>query len=550
MAKYNKIKETAVPTETNLMGEQAFKLDPKEELVATVLTTFMQKSYYETENEVLTRIKKAAADVDPLFVAKTAIYARREANMRSSSHVLAGELAKRVSGLEWASRFYNKIIVRPDDMAEILGYYFMINKAKPGMKHAAIPGAIKKGFKSRLEKLDPYLIDKYKMRRRDISLVDLVKLFRPKPNQLNTEAYKRLVKEGGKGLSELYDSKIFEKEMSAAGQTSGDKNQAKKEAISSVLENTAGMPMFNLLRNLRNILLYAPNEVDAAIKQLTTLEKVQNSKLLPFRFLTAYNEISAMTFSGTNNADKIVFEDEKKSGLVSKEVFEANKVKVLNGIEKAIELSCINIPVLEGRTAILIDHSGSMRGDGGGTSLVSALSKTTSVDIANVFAAMLIKNQPNVYVGLFGDRLISYSVDRNKGILETTRDIYNVGRGCGGGTETGIYDFFREMNKTGKAVDNIIIFSDQVIGEKNSWYGTTDETRSGNFRDVIKKFKSKFQSTKIISVDIHQTSGTSVFDKSYNVTQIAGWSDKIFNLIETGTVGYKALIKEIEAIKI
>jgi 60 kDa SS-A/Ro ribonucleoprotein len=359
-----------------------------------------------------------------------------------------------------------------------------------------------------------------------------------------------LVKDSGKGLSELYSSKILEKEMSAAGQTTGDKKEAKKEAITAVLENSAGMPMFNLLRNLRNILLYAPGEVEGAINQLTSPEKVQKSRLLPFRFLSAYNEVNAMAHTTAKTGDKIAFEDEKQGDLVSKTVFDGNKKKVLAGIEKAIELSCVNIPVLDGRTAILIDHSGSMRGDGGGSSLVSALSKTKSSDIADVFAAMLLHHQPNVYVGLFGDRLLPYEVDRNKGILETARDMHRLGNNCGGSTEAGIYDFFNEMSKTGKAVDNIIIFSDMVIGDGCSWYGTTNETRSGKFRDVFKAFKSKFPTCKVVSVDIHQTSGTSVFDKSYNVTQIAGWSDKIFNLIEAGTVGYKALIKEIEAIEI
>lgn len=547
MAKYNSKKEQRVPTETNLMGEKAFKLDPKEELVATVLTSFVQKSYYETENEILTRIRNAALAVDPLFVAKLALYARREANMRSSSHVLAGELARRVSATEWASRFYNKIIVRPDDMSEILAYYQSINKGTGKVK---IPNAIKRGFKSRLERLDPYLIDKYKMQGRDISLTDLVNMFHPHPTQSNAEAYRLLMTNDGKGIGALYSTKILEKEMSAAGKTTGDKKEAKKEAITAVLENTSGMPMFNLLRNLRNILLYAPEQVDGAIEQLTTAEKVAKSRLLPFRFLSAYNEVSAMNYNGAAKTEKVVFEDEKEAGLVSASTFNANKAKVLKGIEKAIELSCANIPKLDGRTAILIDHSGSMRGDGGGASLVSALSKTTSSDIANVFASMLLSNQPNVYVGLFGDRLVSYEVDRNKGILANAKAMHELGKTCGGGTEAGIYEFFNEMSKSGKSVDNVIIFSDQVIGNGNGWYGHTSETRSGNFREVFKAFNKKFPATKVVSVDIRQTSGTSVFDKSYNVTQISGWSDKIFNFIETGTVGYKAILKEIEAIEI
>jgi len=544
MSKYNAKREPRVPTETNLMGEKAWKLTPKEELVSTVLTSFIQKSYYESENEVLGRIKSALEEVDPLFAAKLAIYTRTEANMRSSSHVLAGELARKLSGLEWATRFYEKIIVRPDDMAEILGYYQTINK---GTK-VKIPNSMKKGFKKRLERLDAYLIDKYKMKGKDISLVDLVNLFHPKPTQKNAKAFDLLVNEGGKGLDALYSSKILEKTMSAAGKTDGDKKEAKKEAITAVLENPAGMPIFNLLRNLRNIILYAPDKVDDAIRQLTIPEKIKKSRLLPFRFLSAYNEIHALTSVGAT--DKIVFEDEKEGSLVNGVTMSTSKKKVMAALETAIELSCYNIPVLEGRTAILIDHSGSMRGDGGGSSLVSALSKTRTSDIANVFAAMFLKSQPNVYVGLFGDRLLGFNVNRDEGILATSRRIHNEGQSCGGGTEAGIYDFFNETLRTGKGVDNVIIFSDMVIGDGCSWYGTTQETRGGKFGDLFKKWRRSFGATKVVSVDIRQTSGSSVFDKSYNVTQVSGWSDKIFNIVEAGTVGYKAIIEEIEKIVI
>ena len=285
MAKFNEKKVgTHLPTETNAMGEKAYKLDPKEELVSTVLTTFVQKSYYESEKAIVERIKNAALACDPLFVAKTAIYARTEANMRTVSHLLAGELAPRIGGEEWAKRFYTKVLVRPDDMSEIVSYY------KNVMKQKAFSNAIRKGFKAKLETLDPYLIDKYKMSGRSISLIDLVNLFRPKATQKNAEAFKLLMTKDGKGLDKLYSSKILEKEMSKAGTVSKEKVQeAKKEAIESVLDNVKGMPIFNLLRNLRNIVLSAPDSVDEAIRQLTNPETIQKSRLLPFRFLSAYN---------------------------------------------------------------------------------------------------------------------------------------------------------------------------------------------------------------------------------------------------------------------
>lgn len=555
MSKFNSKRETKhVASEVNKMGSAAYKLDPREELVSTVLTTFVQKSYYEAENEILKRIRKASESCDSLFVAKTAIYTRTEANMRSSSHVLASELAPRISGEDWAGRFYRKVLVRPDDMSEILSYYRGV------MKQKKIPNAMRRGFKAKLESLDPYLIDKYKMLGRDISLIDLVNLFHPVPTQANAEAYKLLMTEEGKGLDKLYTSKILEKEMSKAGQSvkgspkksKEEVDAAKQEAIEETLDNIKGMPIFNLLRNLRNIILYAPDSVDEAIRQLTIPEKIEKSRLLPFRFLSAHIELGRVTYNAKDASEsKIVFESDTTQRVATKAEFDILKLKVLDALERAIELSCVNIPVLEGRTAVLIDHSGSMRGDGGGQSLVSALSKTRSSDIANVFAAMLISHQPDVYVGLFGDKLLQYKVDRTKGILANAKAMHRQGEMCGGGTESGIYDFFEEIVKNPTRIDNIIIFSDQVIGDGNNWYGVYGTGRqTGTFQTKFKEFRKMYPAAKVTSVDIRQTDGTTVFNKNYGVSQVAGWSDKIFDIISSNSIGYKAIIEEIEKIVI
>ena len=202
MSKFNKNTEKRVPTSVNEMGEKAYKLKDKEELVATSLTTFLQGSYYESESEIVNRIKRAAKNVDEKFVAQLSLYLRRDANMRSVTHLLAGELAPRLSGKEYATRFYKKIAQRPDDMSEILAYYYSKGNSK-------IANSIRRGFKQKLESMDAYLIDKYKMAKKDISLIDLVNLFHPTPTQANTEAYKRLM--NGESLDGLYSSKIFEK---------------------------------------------------------------------------------------------------------------------------------------------------------------------------------------------------------------------------------------------------------------------------------------------------------------------------------------------------
>lgn len=555
MSKYNAKAEGVKPTVVNAMGENAYQLSAKEELVSTCMTTFLSGDhYYETEKEVVNRIVNKLNEVDPLFAAKLALYVRNEGNLRSVSHLIAATIAKRASGTEWSKRFYNKIVVRPDDMSEILSAYAVQNKMDL-KKIRKIPNAIKKGFKTALERLDAYQIDKYKMNSRQVKMLDLVNLFHPKGTQRNQQAYHNLV--NGESLAGLYASKVLEKEMTKAGQkTQGksvqEKEAAKKEAIENVLSNVKGMPIMNLLRNLRNIILYAPKSVDDACAQLTNETAVLNSRLLPFRFATAYEEIEKMSFSDKKSDTSIAFEEDYNNQTITATEFAKLKEKVLNAIEDALQISCQNIPELEGNTAILIDHSGSVRGDSGGSSRVSAFSKTTSAMIGNLFGSMMAYRQKNVYIGLFGDRLIPVKVDRSQRLLDFNKKSFDKGANCGGGTEQGIYDFFRQAVREKKKIDNIIVFSDCQIGSSGStsWYGTSGTERSATFQDLIKQFRKINPLCNIIVVDIHNTRGNNVFYKPERVLNIAGWSANIFDVIKSNTKGFGAILKEIEAIEI
>lgn len=555
MSKYNAKAEGVKPTVVNAMGENAYQLSAKEELVSTCMTTFLSGDhYYETEKEVVNRIVNKLNEVDPLFAAKLALYVRNEGNLRSVSHLIAATIAKRASGTEWSKRFYNKIVVRPDDMSEILSAYAVQNKMDL-KKIRKIPNAIKKGFKTALERLDAYQIDKYKMNSRQVKMLDLVNLFHPKGTQRNQQAYHNLV--NGESLAGLYASKVLEKEMTKAGQkTQGksvqEKEAAKKEAIENVLSNVKGMPIMNLLRNLRNIILYAPKSVDDACAQLTNETAVLNSRLLPFRFATAYEEIEKMSFSDKKSDTSIAFEEDYNNQTTTATEFAKLKEKVLNAIEDALQISCQNIPELEGNTAILIDHSGSVRGDGGGSSRVSAFSKTTTAMIGNLFGSMMAYRQKNVYIGLFGDRLIPVKIDRSQRLLDFNKRSFDKGANCGGGTEQGIYDFFRQAVREKKKIDNIIVFSDCQIGSSGStsWYGTSGTERSATFQDLIKQFRKINPLCNIIVVDIHNTRGNNVFYKPERVLNIAGWSANIFDVIKSNTKGFGAILKEIEAIEI
>ena len=556
MAKFNEKKMAKQPTVKNFMNEDAFLLKPKEEFISSIMTTFLSKdgSYYESSNEEVNRILSLLEKIDPLFACKAAIYARENGNMRSISHLLGAALAKYISGQEYAKRFYNRLIVRADDMSEIVSAYASLN----GMSLKdikKIPNSIKKGFKEALERLDAYQIDKYKMKNREVSLIDLIRLFHPKGNQKNAEAFKRLV--NGESLEGLYETKIFEKEMTKAGQltkgaTEDEKKEAKHEAIAEILGNVKGMPIMNLIRNLRNIILYAPDKVEDACAQLRIKDKILNSRLLPFRFATAFAEIEKMTWGKPNTDTAIAFESDKAEGELTKAQFDSLKRSVLDVLEDAIQYSVENIPELEGNVAILVDHSGSCRGDAGGFSAVSAFSKTSTAMIGNLFGSMMAYRQKNVYIGLFGDKLIDVPMDRNMKMLDFNKMSFDKGACCGPCTEAGIYDFMRKCIDEKKKVDNVVVFSDCQIGnntyEFTPWYGDKSSDLGGHFHELFKEFKKLNPMCNWIVVNLRQSGGTSVFDKSMRILNISGWSDKIFDTIKSQCRGWDAVIKEIESV--
>jgi len=230
----------------NKAGGEAYSQSPELELVSVLLTSFANDTFYEKAEDKFDRLKGLVKQVDPLFAAKAAIYARKEFGMRSITHVLAGELAKSISGKDWAKRFYTAIINRPDDMTEIISY-LLVNKQK-------LPNALKKGFAKAFNSFDAYELSKYREETKAVKLVDVVNLVHPIPVNGNKEAIEQLVK----GTLKSIDT--WESKLTQAGQYDGteeEKEEAKKDAWSDLIK-TGKMGYFALLRNLRNLMESVP----------------------------------------------------------------------------------------------------------------------------------------------------------------------------------------------------------------------------------------------------------------------------------------------------
>lgn len=111
----------------NLAGGEAYTIGSEMELYTTVCTASLSNKYYESSEETFDRVRLLVSQCDPKFVARLAIYAREEMNLRTIPLVLTVELAKIHNGDDLISRLTERVIQRVDELTEILAYYQLVN---------------------------------------------------------------------------------------------------------------------------------------------------------------------------------------------------------------------------------------------------------------------------------------------------------------------------------------------------------------------------------------------------------------------------------------
>lgn len=84
---------------------------------------------------------------------------------------------------------------------------------------------------------------------------------------------------------------------------------------------------------------------------------------------------------------------------------------------------------------------------------------------------------------------------------------------------------------------------ESVVWEKSSNY------KYGKFAELLKGFKKVNPNCKIVSISI-QGYGSEMFYRGSNILNIAGWSESIFDVINSKFCGYKNMVEKIKKIKI
>jgi hypothetical protein len=492
MTKFNTQATTCNKT-TNLAGGEAYTLTPELELVSFLLTSFVKDQYYQKESAIPKRVTELLGKVKSDFAAKAAIFTRNEFNMRSISHIVAAELAEQAKGKPWAKNFYEKVVVRPDDITEILSYYFSKGKDQKETN------AMRKGLGAAFAKFDAYQLSKYRAEGKSISLVDAVNILHPRPSERNGDALTRLIN------GTLTNQSTWETKLTQAGQNAEDEDDKKalKGKAWADLIKEGKLGYMALLKNLRNIIDQSPDVLNEALTQLADPDRVKKSRVLPFRFHTAYQEI------------------QKLGGKEAR--------ATLSALSKALDASFANVPKFDGQTLVVVDHSGSM-GSGPGSNFQTGA----------LFGVALAKSN-NADFMYFGDNAKYRDIDLDASTLSQLEVLDNLNNGwgysSGGAGYVGHGTNFQAIFSTAnKAYDRIVIFTDC-----QAWMGNTNLGQN--------QYKTRTGANPYIyTVDLAGY-GTSQFGDN-KAFHLAGFSEKMFDIMQLLEQDKKALVKKIESVEL
>ncbi len=397
MSKFNKrsatiatrsaIASPRTPAGATYQGAPGFARDTKGELFLLAVATMLgEGTFYEdgaSRDQRFENLIAAVAIGDPQWMARFVSWLRTDANMRSASLVAALQAAHAmlVAGLPGSRQLVASALQRADEPGEALAFWM----ARYGR---AVPKPVKRGIADAARRLyTEFALLRYDTGSKGFRFGDVLDLTHPTPSSptqgdLFAWALARrhereqacpeslvMVRANAKlrtAATSGAPRKLLDTEaLQAAGMTWEDALSLAGSTVDKSKLWTALVPTMGymaLLRNLRNFDDVGVSDAVAqqVARRLADPAQVAKSRQFPFRFLAAYRATKSLRWG--------------------------------HALERALHASLANVPVLAGRTLILVDLSGSM--DSASTGRNSDL---TRADAAKVFgAALALRTDPTL----------------------------------------------------------------------------------------------------------------------------------------------------------
>lgn len=511
----------------NHEGSVVHKLNTLETLFSKVLGSFFgEKTFYEkgktaeSDFKEIQRLIAEIPDEDVEYALKVARIGREYNMIQYPLAVLTAcfndprfkgeDFLDEVTGKNKLQTYSDYIVRRGKDITDTMAMQMNVfgfdvvtkgrGKNKSSHRNQPLPMQLRKALQHKLESFNEYQLSKALGENREVSMADCVKLLRPNPakSRVSRDFFKQIIE----GNVEFGGSEEVKQVQSELSKSKNSNSKSTKADVKKSIDTSSVMAIVKNLVALDRAGMFSDKEaVDSIVAKLTNKKEVEKSRLLPFRFYSAYQEVSQLSNS-------------------------AGKRRVMDALVEALDLSIDNLQNIEGYSAILIDRSGSMRHP------VSGASDVTADIVACMLGAICFKKGiADVYVFANECKQVT-NISRKSTVMDIMKEIQRHNVGGGTSLDVALYT----LNQQDTKYDNLIVLSDNdcysssgktfVLRMGYNWGGRSYDTDA----ELNKLFKNKV--IKKLYIDNLLGNNFAIANTDdYRKNLITGFSERVIDVI-------------------
>ncbi|MEM1183453.1 MAG: TROVE domain-containing protein [Planctomycetota bacterium] len=476
----------------NEAGGKAYAMSPEHVLAQYAATGCMNSTFYASAQDQLDTVLDLCGRVSPEFIARVALYARRDGAMKDLPAFLCAVLSVVSPGL--MAEIFDRVI----DSPKMLRNFVQIMRS--GVVARKSLGSLPKRLvRQWLESRTDEAIF-YGSVGNDPSLADIVKMVHPKPATKSRDALYAYLLGRDHDASALPDV-VRQYKAFKACETKDVPDVPFQMLTSLPLDTDAWktiarngswqMTRMNLNTFARHGVLEDDRMVDLIAKKLADPGLVQKARAFPYQLLAAHTMTSV---SMPRN--------------------------ILRSLESALEISVRNVPEIPGKTYVFVDVSGSMRSPVTGYRKGSS-SKVRCVDVAALVAASVVRNNRDAEVIPFHNQIVKTRLNPRDTVMTNAEKLANL---PSGGTNCSAP--MVELNRRMAHVDTVIYVSDN-----ESWIDTRATWRQGT--ETMRQWsvvKRRCPKARMVCIDIQPYGSTQAPDRA-DILNVGGFSDAVFKVI-------------------
>ncbi len=507
-------KSLPAATEVNQEKAIAYEYSAKHKLAQYAVTGCLNQTFYASAETQLKIVLALCQEIEPLFVAKTALYCREKGQMKDMPALLTAALSASTNGRWYLPSIFPRVI---DNGKMLRNFVQIMRSGLVGRKSLGTRPKVlvQQWLNTASEKA---LIDAAVGN--TPSLADVVKMVHPKPVDAMREAFFAWLI-GKPYTTEALPAAIQAFERYKADKASGVPavpfqmltalNLQKEEWAQ--IAHQAGWQMVRM--NLNTFARHGVFEIDGMAEVIATKLKdakaIRKVRVLPYQLLMAYQ-------------------------AASKDIPQVIREALHDALEVAVE----NVPSYPGRVVVCPDVSGSMSSPVTGHRKGST-SAVRCIDVAALVAAAFVRKNAQTVVLPFENKVCSIRLDPRDSIMTNAEKLAAIG---GGGTNCSAP--LAWLNTQKEHADLVVFVSDNESWVDNRKHGTTEMMRQWEL------FKQKNRHAKLVCLDL-QPYGTTQAAEREDILNIGGFSDTVFTIIDRfacGQLGAEHWVGEIERMEI